>query len=430
MKKKYLLFIIFLLLGSVEAYGQLSLFAELRPRGEIDNGIVRPLSDTMSTRYYLTQRTRLGMTYKKSIFEMKISAQDVRVWGSGDIYSSTGVFGNTSGIDLFEGWLKINFGEKSSLKIGRQQLSFDNERLVASRNWSQFGLAYDAFLFMHQFNSWNLDVVLSYNSQIDLKSGKPIYDEELFNADNLMKTFNLIRINNDISEKINFSALFIAAGYTNEANQGAIYLTGTYGIYSEINLSPFLIQLYGYYQSGKAQNGKDVEAFALGLRPTLNLRKIKIGIGFDYLSGDDANSSNYNTKEKTFNKLYGAVFKYHGWMNYYSYIKASTLNGGLVDVFSTISSNISENHKIEIKMHLFRLANSVFAGEEIVNDLQLGSELDLAYNYKHSELFSLYTGFSYYFATESFKLIKMGNNYKMKDPYWFWVMFSFSPKIL
>ncbi len=69
-------------------------------------------------------------------------------------------------------------------------------------------------------------------------------------------------------------------------------------------------------------------------------------------------------------------------MNYYSYMKGSTANGGLIDIYPNIKVPINKKHSLTAFYHKFYLANPVMVGAIIVDDTDLGSEVDLMYTYK------------------------------------------------
>jgi hypothetical protein len=361
---------------------------------------------------------------------MRMTAQDVRVWGSGDIFTSSGVFGSSAGLDLHEAWVRIFLGDKSSLTIGRQVLSYDNQRLIAKRNWNQYGLSYDAFLLKHENEKWSVDLGLSYNTMMNLSTGKPSFDNAMFNADNIIKTFNFIRVGRSINEYLNASALVIASGYTNPAYPDAIFMTGTYGITSRFRSERIQILADFYYQNGKAQTARQVEAFALGMKPTLLLDRIELGVGIDYLSGDNAEQTDYNEKERTFNKFYGSVYRYHGWMNYYAYIKENTGNGGLRDLYPFITWSINPRHRLEGKVHFFSLANSIRVEGMLVTDRSMGTEIDSRYTWNALPELTLNAGISYYRTTRTFVDVFSGPDSSIRPPYWFWIMLTFSPDII
>jgi hypothetical protein len=412
-----------------EAVAQFSISAELRPRFEMNNGAVRPRPDTISTSYYVSSRARLRFDFEKEKYQMRFSFQDVRIWGNGDIYTSTGVWGSTSSLGIYEAWFRLKLGEKSNLTIGRQELKYDDQRLISWRNWNQYGISYDAVVYNFKHKGWSMNAGVSYNNMINIQTGSPIDDDELFNQSNLIKTLNFVNLKKVFNDHVAASAMLIGAGYTNEAQPGTIYMTATYGFWAGLNFGGFDATINAYNQNGHAQSGKKVSAFMLTINPGYKVGKFRLGAGLDYISGDDANNSNYGEKERTFNKMYGAGFMYYGWMNYYTYLKASTKNGGLMDIYPNLSYRINDKHNIDAFYHFFSLANSVKVNAGIINDKNLGSELDLRYTCKVMPELNLQAGFSYYFVTETLEKIKGIGVGESSPPYWAWVMLTFKPTL-
>jgi hypothetical protein len=427
---KKTLIILFISLVSIQYVdAQFSVSAQLRTRAEMDNGAGRPLADTANTFYYLTQRSRINLDYNSDKYQMRFSLQDVRVWGNGDIYTSTGIFSSTNSVDIYEAWFKIKFNKGADLTIGRQELKIDDQRLISWRNWNQFGLTYDAVVFNKKHNNWDVNVGLSYNNMINARTGGPIFDSELFNSNNLMKTFNFARVKRKFSDNFSASLIATGAGYQKTNDPGVIYMMGTFGAWASFKAGGFEGTANAYYQFGKGQSGKEVNAYMFTVNPGYRTGNIRLGIGLDYLSGDDAESSDYLQKERTFNQMYGAVFAYYGWMNYFSYMKSSTRSGGLMDIYPNVDVKLAEKHRVRGYFHLFSLANKVQIGETVLDDQNLGQELDLMYIYSHTKELDVHVGFSYYFATETLEQVKGMTPGETKSPYWAWVMLTFKPTL-
>ena len=422
-----LLAILFLL--PLAALSQFSVSAELRPRFEIDNGALRPMPDSMSTDYFVIQRTRLKFDFNKEKYQMRLSIQDVRFWGSGDIYSSTGVWGSSAGLDIQEAWFRLRFGGHSELTFGRQVVFLDGQRLIAHRNWNQFGLSYDAIHYGYKRDKWTFNIMVSYNTNIELDDGKMIRDPEFFNVRNLLKTQNFVYLKRQFHK--NFSASFIAmaSGFQHSTSTSVIYVMGTYGFWWKFDNGKFDISGDLYYQNGKYQTGKDVSAYMLTLHPGYKFGKVRVGIGGDYISGDNAENDGYGDKERTFNKMYGAVFKYYGYMNYYTYMKASTANGGLIDIYPNVKVPFAKKHSIYAGYHKFYLANPVLLGTDIVDNTDLGHEIDLMYTYNILPEIVLQAGISYYFTTGTLEKVKKVDGTGIRSPYWIWTMITFKPNL-
>jgi len=212
---KHLVFVFFLALFMMPftSFSQFTISAELRPRFEMDNGAMRPIPDSLDTRYFVTQRTRLIFDFNKEKYQFRLSLQDVRFWGNGDIYSSTGVWGSTGGVDIQEAWFRLKIGEYSNITIGRQMLKLDEQRLMATRNWNQFGISYDAVSFVFAKNDWILNAAVSYNTNTEVNNGKVMTDPEFFNAKNIMKTQNYIHLMKKFNKNFSASFIALASGY-------------------------------------------------------------------------------------------------------------------------------------------------------------------------------------------------------------------------
>jgi len=430
MNKHYtiLLFLALFILPAV-SYSQFTISAELRPRAEMDNGTLRPIPDSLNTRYYITQRTRLNFDFNKEKYQLRLSLQDVRFWGNGDIYSATGVWGSTGGLDIKEAWFRLNFDKNASLTIGRQELVLDDQRLIAGRNWNQYGISYDAVSFLFSRNNWFLSAAVSYNTNTNLNNGRMVQFPEFFGKNNILKTQNFIHLKRKFSKNFTASLIAIASGYQHSTDASTIYLMATYGFWWKFDNGKFDIMSNMYMQSGKAQSGKDVMAYMLTIHPGIKFGKVRIGIGGDYLSGDNAENDDYAEKEKTFNQMYGIGFKYYGFMNYYTYMKASTANGGLIDIYPNLNIPIRKKHIIMLAYHKFYLANPVMVKSELIDNMDMGSEFDLMYTYKILPELKLQAGASYYMTTETLKKVKAVDGTDIRSPYWVWTMITFTPEL-
>jgi hypothetical protein len=395
----------------------------------MDNGALRPRPDSVDALYFVSQRTRLKFDFAKEKYQLRLSIQDIRFWGSGDVYSSTGVFGYTSGLDIQEAWFRLNLCEYSSLTIGRQVLKLDDQRLIAGRNWNQYGISYDALNYTLAKNKWTFNAVISYNTNTSLNDGRLPKDEEFFSTGNLMKSFNYLHLNRKFNDHFQASAVILGAAYQATNNTSLLYMTGTYGLWTKYAKGIFDLSAELYYQNGKAQSSKDVSSYMASIHPGVKAGVFRIGVGADYFSGDNAENDDYGEKEKTFNQMYGAVFKFYGYMNYYSFMKASTANGGLVDLYPNIIVKFNKKHDLLVMFHKFYLANPVLLNEMVVDDQDLGSELDLMYTYKPMPELKVQAGFSYYFTTTSLEKVKRVDGTDLNAPYWGWVMLTFTPKL-
>ncbi|MFP4471398.1 MAG: alginate export family protein [Bacteroidales bacterium] len=409
------------------AKAQFSISAEYRPRLEINRGYVNLPVDTSQTQVYITHRARLNFNYAMEKFSFRLSMQDIRTWGDGDVASKTGVFGSTRGIDIYEAWMSWHMNEKSYLRLGRQEIRIDDERLISWRNWNQWGLTYDAVRYNYAYDGWEFNAVGSYNNR-DMHFGAPsLAGEDYYTSVNRIKTQNFLHLKRRFSHRFSASLIALGTGFLSPDQPNTIYMMGTYGVWMGAKAGGFDGTLNAYYQNGMSQTGKEISAFMFTVNPGYNIGNVRIGAGLDYISGDDAESDDYGQKVKTFNKMYGTQFKYYGWMNYFTFMQGSTKNGGLLDIYPNLQIALAKKHKLAAYYHLFSLANPVMLSSGVEDDLSLGSEIDLMYTYKPSTEVTLQAGFSYYLVSDTMEKIKGIGVGNAETPYWAWVMITFKP---
>ena len=127
-----------LLLSTAPLFAQqdttLQLDMQLRVRSEWRDGYKLASANNILTRDNLVtvQRARLGLKGRWRSFDYKLAAQDIRTFG-GPTGQSQGTLGIT------EAWWSSELAYGLVLKVGRQEIKFDNERVVGAVDWSNPG---------------------------------------------------------------------------------------------------------------------------------------------------------------------------------------------------------------------------------------------------------------------------------------------------
>jgi hypothetical protein len=156
-------------------YAQISFTGQLRTRTEVRNGLGNLVPQDSKAASFTSQRTRLSLGYKWDRVLLGVSVQDIRVWGQ-DASSITVADG--SRLSLHEGWAEMLLADKSdttrkafidnlSLKIGRQELIYDDSRLIGNLDWLQQARRHDMALLKTQHHGWQMDIGLAYNQNSD-----------------------------------------------------------------------------------------------------------------------------------------------------------------------------------------------------------------------------------------------------------------------
>ncbi|HOI32808.1 MAG: alginate export family protein [Bacteroidales bacterium] len=428
-RKLYLLFA-FIAFFAVKAEAQFEVSAELRPRFEMNNGYSGVPTDQTEPTYIVSQRSRLNFGLNNEKYRLYVSLQDVRVWGNDNIANGTSVLMNTGSSGLHQVWAEFDIFKNSRIRVGRQELKYDDQRLLAGRNWNQYAQTYDAFLYSYKRENWQFDVALSYNND-----GTGAFGVNDFNVDPInrrLRTLNFIYLKNQITDEFSLSMLNLLTGYQKDKTSSTTYLMATQGFFGEYKKNAFTGKFNAYYQYGKSQTGVDVSAYMLTAEVDYKARKVSIGAGIDVLSGQDASNTNtdYQQKYHAFDVFYGVRYARYGNMNHYL-TPASTLNGGLIDIYPKLAYHFNPMSTFSVQYHFFSLATKV--ADPVVNNAflegSLGGELDVIYSHKFTKEILLSAGISVYNTNDTFAKIKNVSTTKIETPVWGWLMLTFKPSL-
>lgn len=427
--KRILLFCTVLLLFISQSYGQFTLKAEFRPRFEYRGGYGKILDEDEKPIGFVSQRSRLSAYYQTGILSFGFGIQDVMVWGDEDLYSSTGVFGSKSSIDLNEAWVGIKPYNKGLIKIGRQYWAYEDQRLLSNRGWNQSEIKYDALLLQHAEEKLKLDVGLSWNNDIDRNFGNEYPTGK-------MKSMNFIYVRQDFNDWLHATVMVLASGFSATDTTPDINWQGTYAGYLGVKKGSFNALASGFYQNGKSRKGLSTSAYMFALSGDYLIKdKYSVGAGIDYLSGYDQQStdSSYLEKAHAFDIFYGNRHSVFGHMDLFNNLPKSTDNGGLVDIFVKLKWIPVKSTTIAADFHFFNLQNNVLdKTSEDISYLSkvLGQELDLNFSWDINKIFNIKGGYSFFLITDSMEKLQGIEPGNSRFPSWVWIMVTAKPIFL
>jgi Alginate export len=155
---------------------QFTLTGQLRTRTEIRNGLGNLVPTDSKTAAFTSQRTRLNFGYKWDRILFGATVQDVRVWGQ-DASSISTNDGNR--LMLHEGWAEVTLANKAdttvkfkaldllTVKIGRQELIYDDVRLIGNLDWLQQARRHDMVLLKAVHHGWQIDAGYAFGQNND-----------------------------------------------------------------------------------------------------------------------------------------------------------------------------------------------------------------------------------------------------------------------
>lgn len=406
--------ILFTALFSLNVYSQeLDANLQIRPRYEYRNGFKNLLPLDESPTSFISQRSRLNFNFKQDKLTTKLSLQNVRVWG--DI--STTAQADKNGVAVFEAWAQYSLSSKWNARMGRQLLSYDNQRIFGGIDWIQQGQSHDALVFLYNDSKHKLDLGLAINS----------------NAENLIETIYTVPNYKSMQyghystkwKKLNLSVLFLNVGfeYLDVNDDIAVDYNQTFGSVVTYKESKFEANLNAYGQSGK-RNDKNITAFNMDLNISYALTsKWKTTLGHEYLSGKHQNDT--DSKIKSFNPLFGTNHAHNGLMDYF-YVGNHINSVGLNDTYLKFAYNNNKWQFMAVP-HIFNSAANVLNTNNKVMDNYLGTEVDLTFDYKLQKDITISGGYSQMFASKTLERLKGGDSNKTNN--WAWLMVNINPRI-
>lgn len=387
---------------------------ELKPRFEYRHGFKTLFPDDVEAAKFVSQRSRLNFKFESEKLKAYISLQNVRVWGDVNTLSENDI----NGTAVHEAWASLPLNSNFSLKMGRQEIVYDDSRIFGNVDWAQSGRSHDAFIATFQPKEHNrLDLGFALNQE----------DETLFEMDynlNNYKAFQYAWYHTSFKD-ITISLLALNTGFSFEKEdeeQDVAYnqIFGTHATYGKQKLKA---DASFYFQTGKIVT---VDWNAVNLAGNLHYditTNFNVGFGAEYLSGTDMNAN--ETTIRSFNPLFGTNHKFNGWMDYF-YVGNHINSVGLLDLNLPLKYH-KEKLTIQVVPHLFSAAATVLDMNGNIMDSKLGTEIDLAFIYKVADNIQFEAGYSHLFATETMEVLKGGNKDNTNN--WAWAMFIFKPKL-
>lgn len=417
MKKNLISFLLTLFLCAISSnnlFAQFTISGEIRPRAEFRNGY-KKLTDTDNNfAAFISQRSRLALFYKNEKITTKLSLQDIRVWGDEKINT------DIAGTALYEAWAELPVCDNLFIKLGKQELAYDNERFLSAGSWPQVGLTHNAVVFKYKSREVAAHLGGGFNQTSENILGT---DYSLYPGN--YKSLTYLWLSDKFSDKFKVSALAIADGFQKAETTNTIYLRGTYGFNAEYATdNEYGIALRCFYQSGKLATGQEVSAYYgkadvnYFATPDLNLI-----VGIEYISGNDATDQR-NKVSNVFCTLYGASHKYNGNMDYFTNMTDDTKGAGLVNPYLSLNYKLSNKSSMVADFHYFRLQNNYIVASKTI-DKGLGQEIDLSFSHTFSKEVSLLAGVSALQGTESLSYLKGGNYHKIAT--WAFAMLTVKP---
>lgn len=381
--KKIIVLVMFVYLSGLFAGDHVKTSAEVRYRFESDG---KDFENNTRLNNFNLLRTRLHLKFNPAarIYGF-VQLQDSRTLGE----ESSTMDGSANSIDLHQGYVLLDslWNIPISLKLGRYEVVYGNERLIGSVGWSNIGRSFDGITI-----KWMLPI-----GYIDL------FNFKIYEANNPGDTYdlNFLGIWSDLNfgQYVNadFFGLWRRVMYSGSLSEL------TFGANAGLKINDFQVDVEFAIQTGQLNVGQDIAAnqFALNGSYTFSQLPVKPGIslGIDHLSGDDDFGDDVYRR---FNTLYATNHKFYGMMDYFLNIPSDTYGLGLNDFHFGITGKPSNDLSTSLNYHIFRSCEE-YIFTDSSTDNGFGTELDLIVNYKYDKYVNFQGGAAVFLPGEIIK---------------------------
>ena len=307
-----------------------------------------------------------------------------RIMGS----SSSSYYGD---FNLHQGYIKLTnpVDLPVTVQAGRFEMSYGTERFFGKSDWDYVGKSYDGVRFSldpgfkldlfaltlyeneyiekpaPQKYSWIIDYdeIFQESYSTTRSAAHSLYgfwESSYINPDNRLDIFGYA----DIDRGNNYY-------YNNAFNK--VYTIGLnhFGNYKSISTI-----FEGAYQTGSrpTRSRAHSTAYLLSLQGNYNLNKWDIGLGADFVSGTNINSTNYGS----FTAPYSTNHKFYGLMDYFPITDLAGNIGytGVDDIYAKIYYTVNNKLRVSTDIHQF-YAN--YSWDPYIRNY--GEEVDVTVNY-------------------------------------------------
>ena len=365
---------------------------QVRIRYEIKNDYYAKETQKPTEDYFLI-RTRLGFNLKGKNWGIYLMGQQAEDMNGRELNLNMQPVEQDFDMDFQQlyFYLEKPANLPISIWIGRREVIYDREALIGtSIGWGNYVRSYDGGMISLDLPILKLDCFYMQNRKPDKEDLDDWFNNpHFFGYWFTYKNFSLFKIDQ----------YFLVKDIKH--SKDIVYTLGLRFYQKEAKLYDFDIS--SVYQFGNAtENGNRTHrsAFAIHAELGYKLKKQRIGIEYNYASGDDDPGSGHYS---TFDKLYGCDHGKYGLMDFFTWKNMHELQ---------FNYNISPKKEIKLRtmIHCFWLATSKDAwydftgkvirkatiGQDISN--YVGTEWDFLYVHKLNKYFKLLAFYGHFFA--------------------------------
>lgn len=386
---------------------------QIQLRSELDG---RDFSNKTYPLFYSSLRTRFSVEKtilnKASLF---VQIQDSRILGE-----EKNTQANIKNLDIYQAYIKLDnpFEIPLTLQAGRFAMTYGTERFIGSVGWHYIGRSFDGLKISFDMGARTDLFALSIRDSVPYIAyaassvyGHPFKYDSSYSLYGFWSTYSWSKKHRvDI-----FGYYEIDRKLTNLKDKELAQATfgfnhiGTYKKFSTITEAAF--------QTGK-RSIKNVSAYLVSLSGSYLIDEVKLGLGFDLLSGNDPTNID---KSNCFAPSFGTNHKFYGYMDYFILIPSNTFNLGLNDFYLSFDWMPKESKfNFNFYIHHFASDKKSNSGDKI-----FGQEFDFTARYNFIKGTAVTFGTSVFLPNELMKKNFSTVNGERKDAaFWSYLMIT------
>ena len=363
---------------------------------------------------FVASRTRLGLNVEVGEkFGAFIQAQHTMTWGS-ELLTSQGsqkvypVQGTSdltytrnfyNALDLHQSYIIVKdlLISSVSLKIGRQEINYGDQRLVGSFGWSNNGRAFDSMLLNYKWNYLNADIF----------GAKVIESDNSDNDTDFAGAHIILKRGDSIMPELN-AYTFYKRDSSGPSTALELWTGGARANFTGIQ--SLAVTAEGAYQFGrKDQRRIKIRAFAGAVKARYAspfIFKPTVIAEYDIASGDKDGSDN---KYQTFDNLYPTNHPHYGYMDYAAWKNMQDIRAGIgFQPFEKVSASV-DYHMLSLytnKDNWYRASGAVMMPTDGAAGRALGNEIDVSAKINVINDLNLEAGYSRFFRGKFIEDIK------------------------
>ena len=404
-----------------------SVEADYLSRGEIRNGGILVEDDgeedpaATNSRFVLSS-TRLAASYSSGWRSARLTAQHADTWGS-----SAG-----NGLSMYEAWVKVQLPLGFFTQLGRQRLSYDDQRIFGADDWSMTGFSHDGLKLGFENGGHKVHLFGAYNQDVDnIEKGGTRFSGGI----QPYKSLAALWYHYDIPKaNLGASLLFVNMGLddwmVDEDDAPETCFQQLAGTFLSWNPKYFGMEASYYHQWGKAYGGIPLNAWMASSKVMANpSERWKMRVGYDYLSGEEdfpipgegRIGLVHHEIVRGFSSLYGSNHKFYGAMDFFyvsTYVYCIT--PGLQNLYAGVTWTPVKPFSADVAYHYFATAAPVPKA-----DRSLGHEVELELTWTIAPSVSLSAGYSFMQGTETMAILKRSS--ENNRLHWGWLMLNVTP---